>query len=196
MGKKDKKFDAPQGETQTLTEADVGTIHVGPESTDGAPPELADKVKAAPVRPTYHLVLSTPDLTGRVAYRFGKDKAMPKKAPRIPITLDGVPGEMAVTSSGGYSELVGYNGWLYNKDGDSGWILFSDGANPSDPAQFPDGIQFTTTEGLGPVNPLRLPKNPEGEANRRAAAAASALKRKAEKEAAVVEQAAAEQVTA
>jgi len=170
MGKKDKKFDSNTTQTAPATAA-----------TEAAP--------AKPAKPSFHLVLATPDLTGRVAYRFGKDKAMPKKAPRIPITLDGVPGEMAVTSSGGYSELVGYNGWLYNKEGDSGWILFADGVNPNDATQFPDGIHFTTTEGLGPVNPLRLPKNPEGEANRRAAAAASALKRKEEKEAAAAEQA-------
>ena len=186
MSKKDKgkKYDT---EGQTLTSADVAKVPA--EVVNGDTP-------AKVAKPTSHLVLDTKDVNGRDAYRFARCTDMPKKAPRIPITLDGKPAEMAVTSSGGYSALVGYNGYLQDKDGHNGWILFGDNVNPNDKEQFPNGLNFTTTQGLCAANPVRQPKNPDGEANRRAMAKVAAEKRAAEKAAATTEQTTAEGETA
>lgn len=158
----------------------------------------AEAPKTGAIRPSSHLVCETPDLKGRVAYRFAKTAEMPKRAAQYDITIDGKPAKAAYTTSGGYSEVVGYNAYIQKPDkddgskGDIGWILFNDGVNPLDPEQFPNGLHFKTVDGPCEANPVRLPKNPEAEQKRRDASAAAAKARKEAADAARAEQAAKE----
>lgn len=174
----------------TNTDAPVAVEPAAPEQEAPA----AEEAPKAFIRPSSHLVCETADHLGRTAYRFAKSKEMPKKAPQVDITIDGKPAKIAFTTSGGYSEKVGYNAYIQKptkedgSPGDIGWILFNDDVNPTDPEQFPNGVNFVTVAGQCAANPVRQPKNLEGEMNRRKASA-EAAKAKAAKRA---EEAAAE----
>ena len=174
---RNKKFDAPEAPTQ---------VNTGTQDQTQAPTQ---EQPAALARPSSHLVMSTADIKGRTAYRFAKCAEMPKKAARYEATVDGKPAQIAFTTSGGYSEVVGFNAYIQKPDkddgtpGDIGWILFNDGVDPLDKTQFPDGYHFTTTPGLCDANPKREPKNPDAENARRAASAAASAARKAKREA-------------
>lgn len=187
MAKKSKAFENTDGQP---------TQAPHPMNTEAQNAEAAAKTPL--IRPTSHLVMSTPDILGRTAYRFAKCAEMPKKAARYPVYIDGKEGEIAFTTSGGYSEVVAYNAYITKpaKDdgspGDIGWILFNDGVDPFSKEQFPDGYHFTTTEGPCAANPVRQPKNVEAETRRREASAAAAKLRKEAREKAEAEAKAAE----
>lgn len=182
-----KKHAAPEAPVQEVPKTEA------PTTTEAAP---------TVARPSSYLECLTPDLKGRVNYRFAKTAEMPKKAAQYDITIDGKPAKAAYTTSGGYSEVVGYNAYIQKPDkddgsrGDIGWILFNDGVNPLDPEQFPNGLHFVTKQGTCDANPVRVPKNPDAEMNRRKASAEAAKKRKESREAAVSNQAAADSTAA
>jgi hypothetical protein len=189
---KSKKYEA-----ETETQAPVQT----PAEQPAAEQQPAEK-PAKEVKPRTFLAMAA-DRTGRTGYLFSKYTKLPKKANKVSITVDGethvtvkneageevsVEREMFITSSIGYTEKPAYNGWLYDKAGNPGWIMFSDDVDPA--KDFADGIHFVTTEGKPPANPVRLPKNPEVEQKRRDAASAKAKERADEKAKAAAEQAA------
>ena len=117
MSKKNRKFDGPnEGTTEGTT-----------EGTNA--PEAATEAKPEPKKGWY-LQAGVADVNGRTNYRFAKWDGYPKKPQEIPITIDGEPAQMAVTSSGGWAneDTKGYNGYIrYNhpvRGNISGWILF------------------------------------------------------------------------
>lgn len=157
MGK-NKKFDA--NPTETLTEAKA-------EPKAEAPTEA----KAEPKKGWY-LQAAASDVNGRSNYRFAKWDGYPKKPNEIPITIDGEPAQMAVTSSGGWAneDTKGYNGYIrysHPVRGDiSGWILFG---YKVDPRAEGFNLDFVTVDGSCDANPKREPANPEVEEQRKVA---------------------------
>jgi hypothetical protein len=185
MAKKGKKFETTEeqnaAQTETQTAQTAGTD--GEANASASQTETTEGEKSPAVPRSFHLLCETADVTGRTQYRFAKYSLMPKKAPRMPVMVDGEETEMAVTNSGGYATVKGFNGYLAAR-GFVGWILFSDGVDPMSAEQFPDGIVFTTVDGTCPANPIREPANPENEMKRREAATIAAKKRAEDRKAA------------
>ncbi|MFI5224977.1 MAG: hypothetical protein ACHQX3_12180, partial [Nitrospirales bacterium] len=202
MAKKDKKFDAPptNDDPNPAPEGDMSTKDGGlswEAKTDfGTAPGIAQaesapagdggngEAKPEPVRASWYLKTAEPDKNGRTDYRLAKYAGYPKKPSEIPITIDGQPAKLAVTSSGGWADeqTKGFNGYLQythpTKGYMSGWILFGHGVNPR---EMP--LDFTVTDGTCEANPKRIPANPETEEARKAAFKAKMELKKVAKEA-------------
>lgn len=174
---KSKKYDAPQGEAQSITAADVGTMPAAVVT----PAEGETAEAPTPAKPSWYLKNGVADPHGRTDYRFAKYAGYPKKPSEVDITIDGEAAKMAVTSSGGWADesTKGYNGYIQyahpTRGLISGWILFGHGV---DPRSIP--LDFTTVDGTCDANPKRLPANPETEEARKAAFKAAMDKKKAE----------------
>lgn len=100
-------------------------------------------------------------------------KAYPKRTDRgvFPVEIDGVAGTMLVRGSGNYAAKrdAGVNGWFLF-EGVPYWVLFDVKFRPD--AKVP--VKFTKHDGEAPdAQIVRAPKNPKGEAERRAALSAS-----------------------
>jgi len=156
MSKKNRKFDGP---TDGQAEGQV----VNTEATTEAKPEP---------KKGWFLRAAEADVNSRTDYRFAKWDGYPKKPNEVPITIDGEPAQMAVTSSGGWAneDTKGYNGYIrYShpvRGNISGWILFG---YKVDPKAEGFNLDFTTQDGSCDANPKREPAKPETEEARKAA---------------------------
>lgn len=186
MGKKDKKFDAPQD--QAATQAPAG-------DDSSAPGEA--KTPLIPRNPSLYLQ----DEAG-VQFKFDR-RDLPKKAlVQGEISIDGVATKFQVTSNKGWT--------LDDKVIDYIWVTLpsapiAEGAEAPKPvtgyitldylvpaASF-QGKVFTTGAGeANRKNPARVPKSEESEVHRKAAAAATLAAKKAATEAGAASQAAAD----
>lgn len=106
-------------------------------------------------------------LNARATYALTKDedKCFPKRPEReVAIILDGAADVIRVTGSTTYAtaETNGCNGWI-RIAGKTFWFVFDSGF---DPRAAP--LSFTISEGTAPdKTPIRAPKNPTGETERR-----------------------------